>query len=165
MNLIVAVDEKWAIGKDNNLLFHIGIDMQYFKHITQNKIVIMGRKTWESLPKKPLSDRLNIILTKDRNFKVDNENVLVFYNVSDMLEKLNNNFRKHDVFVIGGEQIYNLLLPYCDNCYVTQVKGNYNGNKFFPNLDNDKNFKKEYISALWKENEYELYFTIYHRIK
>lgn len=129
MNLIVAVDEKWGIGKDNDLLISIPEDMKFFRTITKNSIIIMGRKTLESFPNgKPLKNRENIVLTKS-NIK---EDVTIFNSIEDVLNYVKN---KENVFVIGGGSIYKQLLPYCEKAYVTKIKKDFNADVFFPNLD------------------------------
>ena len=138
MKAIVAVDSNWAIGKDNELLFHISDDLKRFKEITTGNIVVMGRKTFESLPnRKPLPNRTNIILTTNRNFHVDDAEVA--HNFYDLNVKLNI-LRKENqkVFVIGGESIYKLFLPVCDEVFVTKIYSEYPGaDRFFPNLEKD----------------------------
>lgn len=162
MKAIVAVDDGWAIGKDNNLLYHIKDDLKRFKELTTNNIVVMGRKTFESLPnKKPLPNRTNIILTTDINYQVDFENVEVVNNIYDLISKLTI-IKKEDqnVFVIGGESIYNLLLPMCDEVYVTKIyDDSKQGDKFFPNLDKDYRWTNENeISTIRWDKEQNLYY-------
>ena len=129
MNLIVAVDEKWGIGKDNDLLISIPEDMKFFRTTTKNSIIIMGRKTLESFPNgKPLKNRENVVLTKS-NIK---EDVTIFNSIEDVLNHVKN---KENVFVIGGGRIYKQLLPYCEKAYVTKIKKDFNADVFFPNLD------------------------------
>ena len=163
MNLIAAVDNNWGIGKDNDLLFHIKSDLRYFQGITKNKIIIMGRKTWESLPKKPLKNRINVILTKDKNFTFKDENVIIYNDINFMLKDLLKKYKSKDIFVIGGESIYKQFLPYCQYFYITHIFEDGNANKFLPNLDKDKTIYLSYVSKLYKENNYNFCFSLYSR--
>lgn len=130
MKLIVAVSENWGIGKDNNLLFSIPKDMKFFRETTMGKTVILGRKNLASFPgQKPLPKRTNIILTRDEGFACDGE---VCHSIAEVLAHPAVN---DDAFVIGGEEIYRQLLPYCDTCYVTKVKEVVPADKFMVNLD------------------------------
>ncbi len=138
MKAIVAVEKNWGIGCNGRLLVHLPKDLEYFKNKTLNKVVIMGRKTFESLPnRKPLPKRINIILTKNKDYKVDGAVVL---NTVDQVLDYVKNMLSEDVFVIGGEGIYKIFLPYTDECLVTKIDYNYFADTFFPNLDNDDNW-------------------------
>ena len=133
MNLIVAVDENWGIGKDNKLLTHISGDLKRFQSLTTGKVVIMGRSTLESLPDgKPLPNRCNIVLTTDKNYKV--EGAIVINAIDNAFITLINCMNPSDVFVIGGESIYRQLLKYCDTAYVTKIKKKYDADRFMVNL-------------------------------
>lgn len=133
MNLIVAVDKNWGIGKDNKLLVSIPADMKFFREETMNKVVVMGRKTLESFPNGlPLKGRTNIVLTRDRNYQV--KDAVLVHSVEELMDEL----RKYDtreVYVIGGDSVYKLLLPYCDIAHVTKIDYGYEADSFFPNLD------------------------------
>ena len=132
MNIIVAVDENWAIGYKNNLLIKIREDMIYFKNKTIGNNVIMGRKTFESLPQqKPLKDRLNIVLTRDDHYAT--EGILICKTIPEVIETCKKNDK--ETFVIGGEQIYNLFLPYCQKAYITKIYSSFVADKYFPRLD------------------------------
>ena len=112
MNLIAAVDKNWAIGKDNKLLVSIPIDMKFFRETTTGKVVVMGRKTLESFPNGlPLKNRTNIVLTHNANY--DGKGAIVVNTMEALLEELKK-YNSEDIYVIGGEQIYKALLPYCD---------------------------------------------------
>lgn len=139
---IVAVDENWGIGFNGNLLEHIPEDMKYFKELTTGNIVVMGRKTWDSLPKKPLKDRLNIIISNkpkevlgDMSIRIDMEEFLIRL-IHQKKEELINPDNEEKWFIIGGGQIYKELLPFCDRVYVTKIfKSHNNVDTYFPNLD------------------------------
>ena len=133
MNLIVAVDENWAIGKDNKLLVSIPSDMKFFRETTTGKVVVMGRKTLESFPNGlPLKNRTNIVLTRNRDYQV--KDAIVVHSVPELLVKLDK-YSSEDVYVIGGDSVYQELLPYCDVAHVTKINHVYAADAWFPNLD------------------------------
>lgn len=139
MKAIVAVDLNWGIGYKGNLLQRIPEDMKFFKQLTLGKVVIMGRETFESLPgKEPLKDRINIVLSKDESFK--NEKVTICRSLDELFSELER-YNTDDIFVIGGESIYNQLLPYCTEAYVTKIEDTYDADKYFNNLDKDETWK------------------------
>ena len=118
MNLIVAVDSNWAIGKENKLLVSIPQDMKFFRETTKGKVVAMGRKTLESFPGgQPLKNRVNVVLTTDKNYKV--KDTVIVHTIEEMLDELKK-YDSEDIFVIGGESIYRQLLPYCTKAYITK---------------------------------------------
>ena len=159
MKLIVAVSENWGIGKDNDLLFSIPKDMKFFRETTMGKTVILGRKNLESFPgAKPLPKRPNIILTRDKNFKVEGATV-----VNSIDELLAMDFDKDEAFVIGGEEIYRQLLPYCDQCFITKVKETADADKFMVNLDEDCEWKLTSESEEIEDNGHIITFCTYER--
>ena len=134
ISAIVAVDEDWGIGFNGELLEKIPEDMKYFKELTTNSIVVMGRKTWDSLPIKPLPDRLNMVISHsprevlgDLSIRVDLNEAKIRLAMADSNESW---------FIIGGGQIYKELLPFCDRIYVTKIYTSHeNVDTYFPNLD------------------------------
>ena len=130
--IIVAMDENNVIGGDNKLLWHISDDLKRFKKITSGNTIVMGRKTFESLPE-VLPNRKHIILTKDKNYTVDNPSVEVIHNINDII----NNFKNSpvEVFIIGGGEIYNQFINYADKIYLTKVFKNFEGDTTFPEID------------------------------
>lgn len=133
MNIIVAVDENWAIGKDNKLLVSIPSDMKFFRSMTMGKVVVMGRKTLESFPNGlPLKNRTNIVLTQNPDYRV--KDAVICHSMEELLEELKK-YNSEDVFVIGGDSIYHQLLPYCDTAHVTRIYHSYEADSWFPNLD------------------------------
>jgi dihydrofolate reductase len=152
MNLIAAVDNKWGIGYKNKLLISIPDDMKCFKEITMGKVCVMGRKTLESLPGgRPLSGRVNIVLTADSTYKKND--VIVVNSVEAALEKLKD-YDTKDVFIIGGESIYEQFMPYVDTAYITYIDYAYQSDKHLPNLDKLSQWK------LIKESEEQTYFDV-----
>ena len=119
MNLIVAVDENWAIGLRNQLLVSIPADMKFFRETTMGKVVVMGRKTLESFPGgQPLKNRTNIVLTKDTSYHV--KDAVAVHSVKTLLEEIKK-YEEEEIYVIGGDSVYKLLLPYCKIAYVTKI--------------------------------------------
>ena len=135
MKMIASVDKKWAIGRGGKLLVSIPEDMQMCRQETRGKVVVMGRKTMESLPAgEPLYERRNIVLTKDSSYKKDN--AVICHSVDEVLEHLKQ-YDTEDVYVIGGESIYEQFMPYCDVAHITKVDYIYDADRYMPNLDQD----------------------------
>lgn len=160
MNIIVNVSKNWAIGKDNELLFHLSQDMKFFKEHTVGKTVVMGRKTLESLPKgNPLPNRKNIVLTRDPNFT--KEGVTVYHSIEELLKNIGI-AESFDTYVMGGESIYRELAPYCSRAYVTKVDAKAeNADAFMVNLDNDPNWEITDESEEFEEKDYKFRFVTY----
>ena len=162
MNIIVAADKNWAIGKNNKLLVSIPQDMKFFRETTTGKVVVMGRKTLESFPGgQPLKKRVNIVLTSDKNYHVNGADIV--HSIDALLEELKK-YPAEDIYVIGGESIYRQLLPYCDKAYVTKIEHAYDADTFFSNLDEDPQWRitKTSDEQTYFDLEYE--FTIYERL-
>lgn len=162
MNLIACIQkqgDKWAIGNKNTLLFRFSDDLRFFKQHTEYKIIIMGQKTFESLPS-VLENRVHIILTYDKHYdpyliikgnpiKANSPLITVnsvedlFSFLDDVIESTETTYSWDDVWVIGGGQIYNLLLPYCDEAYISSVERQEirKADTFIPNLDDHPDWK------------------------
>ena len=130
------MDAKRGIGKNNDLMWHLPADMNFFKETTKNQIVVMGRRNYDSIPEKyrPLPNRLNVILTRNKDFQA--ENCLVFNSLKDCLTHFENeNERK--VFIIGGGEIYKMALDAncLDEMFITDVDGVFDADTFFPEFD------------------------------
>lgn len=139
MNIIVAVDKNWAIGKDNKLLVSIPADMKMFRQETSGKVVVMGRKTLESFPNGlPLKNRTNIVLTGNQDYKV--KDAIVVHTLEEVLEEIKK-YPKDQVYCIGGDSVYRQLLPYCDTAYVTKIDFAYEADSYFLNLDEKEEWK------------------------
>ena len=159
MNIIVAADKNWAIGKNNKLLVSIPQDMKFFRETTTGKVVVMGRKTLESFPGgQPLKKRVNIVLTSDKNYHVNGADIV--HSIDALLEELKK-YPAEDIYVIGGESIYRQLLPYCDKAYVTKIEHAYDADTFFPNLDEDPQWRMTKTSDEQTYFDLEYEFTIY----
>lgn len=152
MKLIAAVDSNWAIGKNGRLLVTIPEDMKMFREETYGKVVIMGRKTWESLKgRSPLDGRVNVIVTSNLSYKADG--AVVCHSIDEALEAVKE-YPSDDVYVIGGGQIYEQLLDKCDEAHITKVDYEYDADTFFPDLDDDKDWE---ITA---ESDEKTYFDV-----
>ena len=139
MNLIVAVDENWAIGYKNELLIRIPADMKMFRNETTGKVVVLGRKTLETFPNaQPLKNRTNIILSTNTAYEV--KDGIVVHSVEELLEELKK-YKEEEIYITGGETVYRQMLPYCDVAFVTKIDRNYEADAFFPNLDKDPEWK------------------------
>ncbi len=133
MNLIVAVDAHWGIGRNNRLLVSIPNDMKNFRSLTTGGVIIMGRKTLESFPNGlPLANRINIVITKATDY--DGKGAIVVHSVEEALAEAAK-YTDMDTYVIGGESIYRQMLPYCDRAIVTKIDATYEADTFFPSLD------------------------------
>ena len=145
MDLIVAVGADWGIGCEGDLLFSIPEDMKYFRTMTQGKVVVMGRKTLESLPGgKPLKNRTNIVLSQNPDYQV--EDAQVCQSLDEVLAAVRG-YAEDEVMVIGGAGIYRALLPYCKRAYVTHVEATAPADTYFPDLTKEPGW------ALVKEGE------------
>ena len=169
ISAIVAVDANWGIGYNGQLLEHISDDLKRFKELTSNNTVVMGRKTWESLPNKPLPNRFNIVLTSTP-FQMEQTVNTKFLTMDDFLmnldslEEFMNEYGK-EIFIIGGGQIYHSLLSIYDRVYVTKIyKSHENVDSYFPNLDNDNNWKMVSASEILTNNNLTYQFCCYDRV-
>ena len=155
MNLIAAVDINWAIGNGNSLLVSIPNDMKFFREMTKEKIVVMGRKTLESFPGgQPLKNRVNIVLSQNADFSP--KGVLVCRSLEELGEALKR-YDTEDIFVIGGGSIYSLLLPYCDTAHITKIDHAYEADTWLPDLDKDPAW---HVTA---DSEEQTYFDLEYR--
>ena len=160
MNLIVAVDKNWSIGNKGKLLVTIPGDQKMFREETMGKVIVMGRKTLDSLPSgQPLMGRTNVVLTRNEDFT--KKGTVVFHSVDETLEYLKQ-FRSEDVYIIGGEEIYRQFLPYCDVAHVTWIDYVYEADTKFPNLDQepewhvtDESDEQTYFDLCYEFRKYE----------
>ena len=159
---IVAVANNWCIGKDNKLLFNIPRDMEFFRNNTKDSIVVVGRKTLESFPgSKPLKNRSTICLCSEKNKRDDCYCVYSFEEAASLITELS---KTTDVWIIGGQSLYEKFIDICDVVWVTKVDTETDGDKFFPNLDQRKNFKLVWESDPDIDNGYTFRFCEYMRI-
>ena len=161
ISAIVAVDNNWGIGFNGDLLEHIPEDLKYFKQLTTGHNVLMGRKTWNSLPVKPLPNRGNYIISSAQPLIMDKNTIR--FQMEDALNYLN--YTLDDVFIIGGGTIYKELLPYCDRVYVTKIfKDHDQIDTYFPNLDESDEWAPAMQSALHTYKDLTYQFWQYDRI-
>lgn len=159
MDLILAADRNWGIGKDNGLLVSIPEDMKFFRKTTAGKTVVMGRKTFESLPSGALPKRRNIVLSR-KDFSAENtEHAGSIGEVASLIRG-----SEDDVFIIGGAEIYRLFLPYCDKVYVTRIDHEYDADTFFVDLDSMKDFELIEESEIKEYNNVGYRFCTYRNL-
>lgn len=130
LSIIVAIANNMAIGNNNDLLCHLSDDLKHFKALTSGHPVIMGRKTFDSLPKKPLPNRQNIVLTSDTAF--GSPGVDVVHSIDEALSLISAN---NETFIMGGATIYRQFLPHVDKLYITWIKKDFEADTFFPEID------------------------------
>lgn len=161
---IVCCDRKYGIGKNNSLLFKLKGDMKLFREQTLHKVVVMGYSTYMSLPKRPLPDRINIILW-DKATSLDClPNCITFNDFAQLLTFINILNSEFDIYICGGASIYKLFLPYYDEVLINFVDAeDKEATVFFPNLDEDKNFHLAGIGAKIDDSGYTTQLHIYER--
>lgn len=145
ISIVVAISEgNRAIGKDNKLPWHIPEDLKRFKNITSGHPIIMGRKTFESIGR-PLPNRTNIIITRDPSYQA--ENCVVVSSIEEAIQ-VATSYDNDEIFIIGGGEIFKQALPFVDKLYLTVVKGNIQGDVFFPDYSSfSKTVKQESHSS------------------
>ena len=164
-SIIVAVDQKGGIGKDNDLLWHLPKDMHFFKETTQGHVVIMGRKNYESIPERfrPLPNRVNIVLTRNPSYTALGAIVC-----SDMKSALKEakKYIGQKVFVIGGGEIYRLALEadIVDEMYITRVEADLEADVFFPEIQED-HWVEDRLLSFKKDEKHKFDFAIYRYLK
>ncbi|MCQ4085585.1 dihydrofolate reductase [Saccharibacillus sp. JS10] len=158
ITLIWAQDEQELIGKNNTMPWRLPADLAYFKSQTVGKAIVMGRKTWESFGSKPLKDRQNIVLTRNKAFQA--EGATVVHSIEEALQMA----ESEEVMIIGGAEIYALYLPIADQLRVTQVQGTFEGDTFFPSLDKSAwKLVSSEKGIVDEKNKYEHEFQVYER--
>ena len=157
MNLIVVVDNKWGIGKNNNLLFRLKKDMAFFKQTTTGKVVVVGARTFDSFPHGALPNRVNIVLDDSRR---EHDGATTVNDVAELDNALLR-YDTDDVFVIGGASLYALMLERCKCAYVTKVAADGCAEVFFPNLDEKANWKLIEQSEPLMDGGHEIVFCKY----
>lgn len=159
MNFIAAVDQNWGIGKDGDLLFHIPEDMRFFRMMTKEKVVVMGRETLLSFPDaKPLKNRTNIVLSRNPAFCP--EGVVVCHDVHALARRLAR-YNTEDIFVIGGSSVYALLRDYCRKAYVTKIDARRDADKFIADMDTLENWTQTETSEKKEHNGIGFRFVTY----
>lgn len=167
MILIFAVDRNWNIGYDGDMLFKISEDLKRFRLLTEGNIIIMGRKTFESLPeKKSLPNRINIIITREETYKAEGGIVInSLEELSPLLKELNPN-NEMENFVIGGGNIVKQMMSYCNKAYITKINQAFEGaDTFIPNLDLLNDWKVVNESEVYKQDDLYYKYVDYIRIQ
>ena len=166
MILIFAVDSNWNIGYDGDMLFKISEDLKRFRSLTEENIIIMGRKTFESLPdKKPLPNRINIVITRDKDYQVEGTTVVhSLEELLSLLKELNPNNEMENI-VIGGGNIAKQMMPYCNKAYITKIfKAFENADTFIPNLDLENEWKIVKESEVYRQDDLHYKYVDYVRL-
>lgn len=153
ISIIVAMARNGAIGKDNALLCHLAEDLKYFKKITKGKTVVMGRKTWESLPVKPLKFRRNIVVTSQKDYEA--EGAEICNETEELIRTLKNS--DEEAFCIGGASLYGQFLPHADKLYITMLYKDFEADTFFPEFDRGQ-WRMTRRSPVWEKPEGDLKF-------
>ena len=152
MNLIVSADKHWSIGKNGRPLVNIPAERQLLLKETAGKVVVMGRKTLETLPGgQPLGGRTNVVLSADPSFKA--RGAVVCRSMEETLAYLEE-FDPKDIYILGGESIYRQFLPYCTTVHVTSIDYTYDGDAYFPDLEKEEGW------YLAEEGDEQTYFDL-----
>ena len=158
---IVAVDEKWGIGKNNDLLFHLKKDMEFFRATTKEKVVFLGYNTLLSFPgSKPLKGRSSIVLCPE---DVERDDCYCIHNFEEAVKLVKELAKTQDVFVIGGARLYQSMLSYYDKVYVNHVYADGEATVFFPDLENNPDFTVLYAADVVQDGDYETQLVAYAR--
>lgn len=167
MIAIACVDNNNGIGKDGKLLISIPEDMKFFREVTDDSIVVMGRKTLFSFKDKaPLKNRINVVFTNNKKLEKEYKDYDNIFFIKTLTE-LNEIFKKHPekkVFLIGGATLYNDLIDFCDKCYITKVNKTFKADSFFPNLE-AHGFILDCESEVFTHNKIEYKFITYKKVK
>jgi len=164
ISLIVAASTNNAIGKDNQLLWHLPNDMKFFKNTTWGMPVVMGRKTWDSIPPKfrPLPGRANVVVTRQPGWRA--EGAMVAHALDDALAQARSAEGGERVFVIGGAELYALALPRADELVLTEIERDYEGDARFPDwprADFEEVSRERHRAAA--PNDFDFSFATYRR--
>lgn len=155
LSIIVAVAENNAIGKDNDLIWYISDDLKRFKRLTTDHTILMGRKTYESLPSGALPKRTNVVITRDQSLELDK--CVMLHSIEEAIEKYKDS--EEEVFVIGGGSIYEKMLPYAQKLYLTKVHENFDADVFFPEINMEEwIISDEENHSKGEKNEYDYSF-------
>lgn len=161
MKLILVMDNDCAIGRDGGLLTWLPDDMKRFREVTKGSVVIMGRKTYESFPKRPLPDRENLVLSRSAK-AIDGAEV--FPDIESVLERVRGVEQKKQqkpVFVIGGAEIYKQFAPYCDEALITRVYESFGGDTFFIDIERSTEWQLAEASIVLETNCHKIRFFRY----
>ncbi|HHU08023.1 MAG TPA: methylated-DNA--[protein]-cysteine S-methyltransferase [Clostridiaceae bacterium] len=165
MKIIVACDRRWGIGSEGKLLTHISTDLKRFKEITNNNIVVYGRKTLATFPySQPLANRINVILTSNPDFYAFPAHVVnSLQQLFPFLAKLKGEDADREVFVIGGASVYDQLLPYCDEVLLTEIDAEFSADSFFPDISAQRKWAKISETSWLEENGVRFRYVTYQK--
>lgn len=150
--MLVASDANWAIGCKNQLLVSIPNDHKTFRQMTEGKVIVLGRKTLATFPQGlPLQNRTNMILSGNPSFSVKGAQIM--HSLEELLAALGG-YPDEDIYIVGGESVYRMMLPYCDTVHVTRIDHAYEADAYFPNLDKLPEWE------IAEESEEQTYFDI-----
>lgn len=159
MNFIVVVDKAYGIGRDNGLLTHLTDDLKYFRRTTLNKVVVMGRKTLESLPGgKPFDKRTNIVITTNKDYHT--EYAQVVHNFDELFRVLEQ-YPSEDVFICGGATIYNALYPYCEYGYITKIDATFEADTYLEKIEDKPAWELNWTGDTMTNKGYDFLWTKY----
>jgi dihydrofolate reductase len=158
ISIIAAISENQVIGKDNKLVWHLPVDMKFFKNTTLGHTLIMGRKTFESFGK-PLPGRKSIVITRNSDYSYEGVTV-----VSSLEQAIKSAPENEEVFIAGGAEIYKMALDIADRMYLTIVHDHFEGDTFFPEIDFSKwKLVSEHQHPADEKNKYAMSFRIFDR--
>lgn len=160
INAIVAVDDHWGIGKDGTMPWpHLSEDLKRFKELTDGAMIVMGKNTWLSLPKRPLPNRENIIVSRtlddDFAIKMSGDPKAIITKLKQATES--------DIWIIGGAEIYRQFLPFCHSVYITRVDGDYDCDTKFPEAILQRHFVLDYIEDDIVDNDVIIRYEIWEK--
>jgi len=159
ISIFVAIAENYAIGKDNDLLWHISEDLKRFKRLTKGHYVVMGKRTYFSLPTRPLPHRTNMVITDMPDEQIDS--CLMAYSIEDAIEKMD---VEKENFIIGGGSIYRQFMPYAQKLYITRVHKDFEADTFFPEISSEEwRLMESQLIDDDLQNDFSYSFEIYER--
>lgn len=160
INAIVAVDDHWGIGKAGTMPWsNLSEDLKRFKQLTDNSMIVMGKNTWLSLPKRPLPNRDNVVVSKTLD---DAFAIKVQGDVKAIITKLKQTTDR-DIWIIGGAEIYRQFLPFCNSVYITKIYGDYECDTKFPEAVLTRHFALDYIEDSIVDNDVEFHYEIWEK--
>lgn len=159
--LIAVLDEKNGIGKNNKLLCYLPADLKRFKQLTSGHSIVMGRKTFESLPNGALPNRTNLVLTRDKNYSA--ENIFTVGSTTELFELCKN---EEEIYIIGGEEIYKLFIEFADILHITRIHHQFDADVFFPSFSGDDwNLIEKEAHQPDEKNKFAYTFQVYTKNK
>ncbi|HLP81839.1 MAG TPA: dihydrofolate reductase [Nitrosomonas sp.] len=162
ISLLVAMAKNRIIGQNNQLPWHLPADLKHFKSLTMGHVIIMGRKTYESIGKS-LPGRTNIVVTHQHQFNA--QDAMVVHSIDDALKVSEKQASVSEIFVIGGEQLYRQTLPICQRIYITEIQRDFAGDTVFPEFDQANWQETERIQHVSESGDLQYHFVILDRRK